>query len=370
MPCLRSLHALAVASTALLAFAPACGDATANDATSAAAASDSEGEATGGGTTATASATSDTTGTTTTTASATGTTGSTTADASTTSTTVSTGAETSSTAEPSTTSGTSAAATTAGTSSTTDPSSGSGTASTTGGPTIDPVRCEVPGPLAADPSVAPLVDACALDPAASDPYADCVARFVPAAGVNFGHAELPDIVLGPPAPASGGTGGLDVASLGCGGEIALGFGGDGIVDGPGPDFVVFENPFVVGSETFTEPATVSVSDDGETWFTYPCALAGAATWPPTCCAGVNPVAPEAADPLALGDLAAVGGDAFDLAPTGLARARWVRLRDAGPAYDGSGMWCGGAAGGFDLDAIATRPSVSPDADSFTVSAIP
>jgi hypothetical protein len=49
-----------------------------------------------------------------------------------------------------------------------------------------------------------------------------------------------------------------------------------------------------------------------------------------------------------------GGDAFDLADVGLQRVQYVRLVDLTEAYYGDSMWCGGAAGGFDLDAIAAR----------------
>ena len=51
------------------------------------------------------------------------------------------------------------------------------------------------------------------------------------------------------------------------------FAPNAIVDGPGPDFIVFENPFAsAGSSTdlFAEPGEVSVSDDGTTWQTFPC----------------------------------------------------------------------------------------------------
>ena len=53
----------------------------------------------------------------------------------------------------------------------------------------------------------------------------------------------PGIVFGPPGNATPTTGSLDVLSLGHGGSITLAFTDNEIVDGPGPDFIVFENPF-------------------------------------------------------------------------------------------------------------------------------
>jgi hypothetical protein len=182
----------------------------------------------------------------------------------------------------------------------------------------------------------------------SDPFADCVDDFSPAPEVSFGHDRLPEVVLGPPF----GPPGMDVASLGCGGRITLFFEEPGIVDGPGPDFIVFENPFVYGDITFAEPARVLVSDDGEHWATFDCDVSGGeARWPPPGCAGVMPVLAGRSDDFAT-DPERAGGDAFDLAEVGLTRARWVRLIDLTAEYHGHRMWCEGDAGGFDLDGVA------------------
>lgn len=187
----------------------------------------------------------------------------------------------------------------------------------------------------------PVLGTCPEDQAASDPFADCVDEFLPA-GAGFGQDEFPAIVLGPPQAGADGKGGLDVLSLGCGGEITLFFDGHGIVDGPGPDLRIFENPFALGDVTFVEPARVLVSDDGMTWYEFACDLEAR---PPVGCAGVGLVWPG-------DDPEAAGGDAFDLADLGLARARWLRLIDVGEAYYGDRMWCEGVSGGFDLDAAA------------------
>jgi hypothetical protein len=182
-----------------------------------------------------------------------------------------------------------------------------------------------------------------------DPWADCVDAFEPAEGVSFGHDAMPEIVLGPPQGGGELMGGTDTASLGCGGSITLGFVEPWPVDGPGPDLVVFENAFRSGEITFVEPAQVLVSEDGEDWRSFPCEPDGGDE-PPAGCAGLRPVL--AAEPDEPVDPSAVGGDAFDLADVGLAEARWVRLIDRTAEHYGSQTWCLGAAGGFDLDAIA------------------
>jgi hypothetical protein len=160
-------------------------------------------------------------------------------------------------------------------------------------------------------------------------------------GAGFGQEAMPDIVLGPPQGAGCCAGSLDVLSLGNGGEIVLGFGEVTIVDGPGPDLLVFENPFRVGGDPesiFAEIATVSVSADGSSWREFPCT----AVEPPWgSCAGWHPVF-QNGDVGTL-DPASAGGDPFDLADVGLEQARYVRIVDR-PDLDG-------AAGVFDLDAI-------------------
>lgn len=187
---------------------------------------------------------------------------------------------------------------------------------------------------------------CASEADAGDPFADHVVEFAPAEATVFGHEDMPDVVLGPP----GGI--VDVASLGCEGMIVLELGESGIVDGPGADFIVFENPF---SEDFPEPGEVAVSEDGVTWSVFACepiSLAGCAGVTPTLAlpgTGIDPTDPEVA-----------GGDAFDLAMLAepLARASFVRIRDRSREHwDAVGelSYCdpgNQGAGGFDLDAVA------------------
>ncbi len=177
------------------------------------------------------------------------------------------------------------------------------------------------------------------------PYATRIVSFTPGAEATFGQAYLPDVVLGPPVGAGDQRGGTDVVSLGLGGTIVLGFERD-IVDGPGDDFIVFENAFnVLGVEgrVWEELGEVSVSDDGERWVTFPCAPMGPR--PHTGCAGWNPVYSSPTNGLSPLDPRASGGDVFDLATIRVASARFIRIRDLatqGPMPPSSG---------FDLDAV-------------------
>jgi hypothetical protein len=155
-------------------------------------------------------------------------------------------------------------------------------------------------------------------------------------GQDFGRAAMPDIALGPPRGAGCCAGSTDVVSLGNGGTIVVGFADNGIVDGPGDDFVIFENPFEFGGALFAELATVEVSEDGESWHAFSC---DAVEPPYGSCAGHHPVFLDGE-----GDLADAGGDRFDLADLGLDQARFLRVTDR--------VDLDGAAGVFDLDAAA------------------
>lgn len=147
-------------------------------------------------------------------------------------------------------------------------------------------------------------------------------------------------MLGPPDGGGPGQGGLDVLSLGTGGVIVLELGVD-VVDGPGPDLLVFENPFPGNEET----GHVAVSEDGATWREWPCDPRDRAGGFPGC-AGVKPVLASKANGVPATDPAQAGGDAFDLAALGLPRARFLRVRDSGLNRTGA------PTGGFDLDGIA------------------
>jgi hypothetical protein len=176
-------------------------------------------------------------------------------------------------------------------------------------------------------------------------FATTVESFVAGPGPTFGQAKLPEVVLGPPKGAGARNGSFDVVTLGNGGTLTLGFGPSWIVDRPGPDFIVFENPFYVNGDPtlpYAELASVEVSDDGEHFEAFPCTVTEA---PYESCAGFHPVyanpdqnAIDATDP------ALAGGDAFDLADLGVSRARYVRITDRADLSDSNGT--------FDLDAVA------------------
>ncbi|MBM4373974.1 MAG: hypothetical protein FJ095_02740 [Deltaproteobacteria bacterium] len=157
-------------------------------------------------------------------------------------------------------------------------------------------------------------------------------------GQSFGRDAMPRAVLGPPRGGGCCKGSLDVVSLGNGGAITVRF-DRAILDGPGPDFVVFENPFQFGQQIYAELGTVEVSDDGETFFEFPCTASGP---PYGTCAGARPVFLDGLEgPV---DPRTAGGDPFDLAALGLASARFVRITDR-PDLEPPDK------GSFELDAI-------------------
>lgn len=190
--------------------------------------------------------------------------------------------------------------------------------------------------------------------ATADPWIDVVRRFAPGAFAGFGQAELPWIVLGPPVPGGETQGSTDVLSLGHGGTIEFTFRDNLVFDGPGPDVVIFENAFHIGSPAgavFTEYAYVEVSDDGREWRRFPFdAESGEGL------AGATPVLAGASDPLADG----AGGDRFDIADVGFEFVRHVRLIDAADDIDDVGNNVAPAdKGGFDLDAAGAIHSSPP-----------
>jgi len=166
------------------------------------------------------------------------------------------------------------------------------------------------------------------------------------AGAGFGQSLMDDIVLGPPRGNGSGSGGLHVLSLGDGGEIILDLGNCPVVDGAGIDLIVFENAFyIAGDENapYAELAVVAVSEDGIAFTEFSCS---GASYPYTGCAGWHPVYSHPDNGIDPFDPDAAGGDAFDLADIGVAKARYIRITDDGD--DGAV----GTTTGFDLDAVA------------------
>jgi hypothetical protein len=166
---------------------------------------------------------------------------------------------------------------------------------------------------------------------------------------GFGNASMPQVVLGPPEGYGELAGSLDVLSLGVGGSITLSFEANPIIDGPGADFIVFENAFFAGgdrTQPFVEPGEVRVSDDGVTWQTFACDATRA---PYTGCAGVTPVYSASNTDRSAVDPKVAGGDVFDLASVGLMRARFVQIVDRGAGTCTPPL----TNVGFDLDAVAS-----------------
>jgi hypothetical protein len=178
---------------------------------------------------------------------------------------------------------------------------------------------------------------------------------------GYGESHLPGVVLGPPVGGGADQGSLDVVSLGTGGSIVLGF-SDVIVDGPGTDFLVFENPFLTSGQPDFELAQVSVSDDGVTWTSFPCTATGVSTTGYGTCAGWHPVYSSPTDGISPLDPAVAGGDPFDLATIGVTSARFVRVVDVGVDYTQETCLAGSTAktNGFDLDAVSIVNAALPD----------
>jgi hypothetical protein len=214
-------------------------------------------------------------------------------------------------------------------------------------------------------------------------------------GTDAGNGQpfLPDSVLGPPAGEGDWAPQSDpreLISLGEGGWIIVKMGRK-IEDGPGVDFIIYENLLYWGGDytnAYTEAAVVDVSQDGETWVRFdfdfiidgPTGPQGLPDTVPDNFIGFAGIEPTFAncdpnndgnfddmiDPL---DPEAGGGDHFDLADTGLEWAAYIRITDTGhiernpgsEMYDNDGdlindggnlleVWDG--IQGFDLDAVA------------------
>lgn len=196
----------------------------------------------------------------------------------------------------------------------------------------------------------------------ADRFITGVVSFTPTDCTGFGQAAMPGIVEGPPVGGGTDHGSTDVVSLGSGGSIVVSFAPNAIVDGPGPDFIVFENAFWIGSSAnniYAEPGEVSVSDDGTTWTPFPCtpvvdpaASDGTGVAPPYgSCAGCQVVYSAPGNGISPVDPSTAGGLALDLADVGVTHARYVKIVDktleACPEGDPKPN-----KNGFDLDAIS------------------
>lgn len=190
------------------------------------------------------------------------------------------------------------------------------------------------GGSVADAGAAADAEPLRLDPSAR--AAGTVTRAPGATGEGFGDpTQAIDGVRG--AGPSGGS--LNVYSLDFGSrtELVLEWDGLEIHDGPGVDFVVFENAFrqTGASTNFMDPAVVWVSRDAETWVPLPHVYSAPDPtrysgdpdhWQGF--AGVHPVLlHEESNPVDPFDVVAAGGDGFDLSDLPLDEdARVIRER--------------------------------------------
>lgn len=193
------------------------------------------------------------------------------------------------------------------------------------------------------------------DPEDPDPvpgYAAEVVDVTYGAYAGFGQSRFPQIVFGPPKGVGTDAGGTDVLSLGRGGTITVGFGDACVVDGPGIDLVVYENPFWEAGDPedlYIETAIVEVSADGIVFVPFPASYDDALELGDPerydGYAGVEPVMPG-------DDQATNGGDRFDLADIGVDTIRYVRITDTdGDPVDPGDLIGAPPQAGFDLDAV-------------------
>lgn len=181
----------------------------------------------------------------------------------------------------------------------------------------------------------------------ADPFVDRIVAFKPGEGAGYGQDLQPKIVLGPPKGGGMLAPSDDVLSLGKGGQITLEFVDNEVVDGPGPDLLVFENAFLRApgddpSNGFFELARVEVSMDGKEWKEFPFDQVTRKG-----CAGHHPVlAHPGENDISPTDPEKAGGDPFDLKDVGLKVVRFIRITDLDNANGENGT------AGFDLDAVA------------------
>ena len=165
--------------------------------------------------------------------------------------------------------------------------------------------------------------------------------------VTYGQAVAfyPDNVLTqPPSDASPDNPSYmqtDVVSIGRNGYVSLGF-NPLIVNGPGYDFIVFENVLRTASGDFGEWMRVEVSKDGNTWYKFPYDTVSGEGM-----AGRKVTKDGSASTFK--DTSICGGDAFDLSVVGLDTMKYIRLYDA-TNYQAA-MGCS-ICTSADLDAIA------------------
>jgi len=180
---------------------------------------------------------------------------------------------------------------------------------------------------------------------------DEVVEFNPGTGQNNGQDEeyFPENIFGFPSEIASATTPEstpdEILSLGLGGEIIVRIKGSTIKDGPGYDFVIYENAFnnPINGLIYSEPAKVAVSQNGMDYFEFPYNekdLSG--------CAGTKPtIGSENYDP------DKYGGNKFDLADLGLKEIQYIKITDITEVIknDPEHEYYDPTLTGFDLDAV-------------------
>lgn len=181
---------------------------------------------------------------------------------------------------------------------------------------------------------------------------DTVFLFIPGKGQNIGQDSIyfPNNIFNLPrkevsdkVPESNPE---NICSLGLGGEIIVGWKNYELVDFDGYDFTIFENAFVnpVTKNVFAEPATVSVSEDGVNFVSFPfnfATLEGCAGTKPTN-GSANPFDPNES-----------GGNSFDLSSIGISKIRFIKIKDICDSLiaDQNHPFYTPIISGFDLDCV-------------------
>lgn len=184
-------------------------------------------------------------------------------------------------------------------------------------------------------------------------FIDTVYSFTPGTLQYTGQSEeyYPMNIYGPPSINATKyiqeTTPEQILSLGLDGEIIVGLKNNLIINKPGPDFIIFENAFInqFNNKVYAEPAIVSVSKDGITFFEFPYNVNSL-----TGLAGVTPTIGKE-DPF---NYPACGGNAFDLSDLNIDSVRFIKISDITtqilnntkhPNYNPT-------LSGFDLDAVS------------------
>jgi hypothetical protein len=235
-------------------------------------------------------------------------------------------------------------------------------------------------------------------------FAEQIVNFSPGTGITEGVGfGVTSRVLGGPRGEGAVQATTDVLTLGETGSVTLGFGGKWIEDGSGFDFIVFENPILVGgtgNTVYGELFFVEVSTDGANFARFeslslnPNPIPAFGTMDRTLVSGLGGTEPGFAnvdtntiDPF---DATVAGGNAFDLSSlsgnslvTGglvnLSQIRYVRLIDikgdgltldssGNPIYDPLGVDIFGNPMAADVDALSVIHGI-PEPATITLYAV-